>query len=383
MKTKVLPLLSLSFATLLAACGEAGAPPGPPPPPPVAVMTVEPRDLPVSYEYVGQTAGYREVEVRARVTGILQKRNFREGAAVKAGQSLFLIDPAPFRVAADRAEADLAVAEARLAQARRDVARLKPAFEAKAVAQKDYDDALSAEQVAAAEVQAARARREEARLNLEWTRVESPIAGVTSRAAVSEGTLVSGPNVLLATVTQTDPMYVIFGVPDREQLAIREEIRTGRVRLPADGKFKVDVKLADGTTYSQTGVLDFTDVRVSSVTGTSEARAELPNPQGLLRAGEFVRVVINGSVRPQAVLVPQRAVLEGPQGKFVYVVDGESKAQTRPVDVGPWDGEMWVIRSGLAAGERVIVEGVIKIGPGAPVQVVPAAAGAPAATAAR
>ncbi|MFZ5556157.1 MAG: efflux RND transporter periplasmic adaptor subunit [Pseudomonadota bacterium] len=380
-KTLRQTLLLVPTAALLAACGDVGAPPGPPPPPPVAVMTVEPRDLPVSYEYVGQTAGYREVEVRARVTGILQKRNFKEGAPVKAGQSLFLIDPAPFQVARNRAAADLAVAEARLAQAKRDVARLKPAYDAKAVAQKDYDDAVSAEQVAAAEVQAARARLEQAQLDLEWTRVEAPISGVSSRAVVSEGTLVSGPDVLLTTVTQTDPMYVIFGIPDREQLAIREEIQAGRVRLPADGKYKVDVKLADGTTYSQTGVLDFTDVRVSSATGTSEARAELPNPRGLLRAGEFVRVVINGATRPQAVLVPQRAVLEGPQGKFVYVVDAESKAQARPVKLGPWNGDSWVIRSGLEAGERVIVDGVIKIGPGAPVQVVPAG-GATAASAA-
>lgn len=375
-------LMALPAALLLAGCSDAGAPPGPPPPPPVAVMTVEPRDLPVAYEYVGQTAGYREVEVRARVTGILQKRNFKEGAPVTAGQSLFLIDPAPFRVARNSAAADLAVAEARLAQARRDVERLKPAFEAKAVAQKDYDDAVSAEQVAAAEVEAARARLEKARLDLEWTRVEAPISGVSSRALVSEGTLVSGPDVLLTSVTQTDPMYVIFGIPDREQLAIREEIQAGRIRLPADGKYTVDVKLADGTSYSQTGVLDFTDVRVSSATGTSEARAELPNPKGVLRAGEFVRVVIGGAVRPQAVLVPQRAVLEGLQGKFVYVVDAESKAQSRPVQVGPWSGEQWVIKSGLAAGERVIVDGVIKIGPGAPVQVVEAPGAGPARAAA-
>ncbi len=370
-------LLAVPVAVLLAACNDAGAPPGPPPPPPVSVITVEPRDLPVSYEYVGQTAGFREVEVRARVTGILHKRNFKEGAPVKAGQSLFLIDPEPFRVAVNRAAADLAVAEARLAQAKRDVDRFKPAFDAKAVAQKDYDDAVSREQVAVAEAQVARARLEEARLNLEWTRVEAPIAGVTSRAVVSEGTLVSGPDVLLTTVTQTDPMYVIFGVPDREQLAIREEIQAGRIRLPAEGKYKVDVRLADGSTYSQTGVLDFTDVRVSSITGTTEARAELPNPKGLLRAGEFVRVVINGAVRPQAIVVPQRAVLEGPQGKFVYVVDAESKAQARPVQAGPWNGDAWVIKSGLAAGERVIVDGVIKIGPGAPVQVVPARAAEP------
>ncbi len=356
-------------ALLMAGCQPAGAPPGPPPPPAVSIITVEPRDLPVSYEYVGQTAGFREVEVRARVTGILLKRHYREGAPVKEGQSLFLIDPEPFRVALDRAEADLAVAQARLAQAKREVARLAPAYEAKAVAQKDYDDAVSAEQIAAAEVQAARARVTEARLNLDYTRVEAPISGVSGRAVVSEGTLVSGPNVLLTTVTQIDPMYVIFGIPDRERMAIREEAESGRLKLPPNGRFQVELKLADGRTYPHTGALDFTDVRVNPHTGTTEARAEVPNPQGWLRAGEFVRVVLHGAVRPQAVLVPQRAVLEGPAGKFVYLVNAEGKAEPRPVQVGPWNGESWVIREGLAAGERVIVDGVMKIGPGAPVSI--------------
>ncbi|GIX27237.1 MAG: hemolysin D [Burkholderiales bacterium] len=362
-------LFLAGFPVLMAGCQPAGAPPAPPPPPAVSVVTVEPRDLPVTYEYVGQTAGFREVEVRARVTGILLKRHYREGAPVKEGQSLFLIDPAPFQVALHRAEADLAVAEARLAQARRDAARLAPAFEAKAVAQKDYDDAVSAERIAEAEVQAARARVAEARLNLDYTRVEAPISGVSGRALVSEGTLVSGPNVLLTTVTQTDPMYVIFGIPDRERMAIREEAESGHLKLPPDGRFKVVLNLADGRTYAHRGTLDFTDVRVNAQTGTTEARAQVPNPEGWLRAGEFVRVALHGAVRPQAVLVPQRAVLEGPGGKFVYVVNAEGKAEPRPVQAGPWNGESWVIREGLAAGERVIVDGVMKIGPGVPVTV--------------
>jgi membrane fusion protein (multidrug efflux system) len=361
--------LFLAGPVLLAACQPAGAPPGPPPPPAVSTITVEPRDLPVTYEYVGQTAGFREVEVRARVTGILLKRHYREGAPVKEGQSLFLIDPAPFQVALERSEADLAVAEARLAQARRDTARLAPAFEAKAVAQKDYDDAVSAERIAAAEVQAARARVAEARLNLEYTRVEAPISGVSGRAAVSEGTLVSGPAVLLTTVTQIDPMYVIFGIPDQERMAIQEEAESGRLKLPPHGRFQVGLTLADGRAYPHMGHLDFTDVRVNPQTGTSEARAQVPNPEGRLRAGEFVRVVLHGALRPQAVLVPQRAVLEGPAGKFVYVVNAEGKAEPRPVQVGPWNGDAWLIRQGLAAGERVIVDGVMRIRPGAPVKI--------------
>jgi membrane fusion protein (multidrug efflux system) len=360
-----------ALALLAAGCGPAGGPP-PFPPPVVSVITVEAKDVPVTYEYVAQTAGYREVEVRARVSGILVKRNFREGGAVKQGESLYTIDPEPFRVALTRAEADLGIAEARLAQAKREAARLRPVLESKAVSQKELDDAVSAEQIAQAEVSSARARVNEARLNLAYTRVESPISGTTSRAVASEGTLVSGPGVLLTTVTQTDPMYVIFGIPDRERLAIRRDVEAGRLKLPEGGRFKASVKLADGSIYARTGVLSFTDVRVNPQTGTSEARAELPNPGGQLRAGEFVRVVLHDAVRPGAIVVPQRAVMESPKGKYVYIVDAESKSQIRPIEAGNWTGDGWIINSGIQPGDRVVVEGVVKLSlmpPGVPVQV--------------
>jgi membrane fusion protein (multidrug efflux system) len=359
------------FVLLAAGCGPAGGPP-PFPPPVVSVIAVEAADVPVTREYVAQTAGFREVEVRARVSGILVKRNFREGSAVKQGESLYTIDPEPFRVALTRAEADLGIAEARLAQAKREAARLRPVLESKAVSQKEVDDAVSAEQIAQAEVSSARARVNEARLNLSYTRVESPISGITSRAIASEGTLVSGPGVLLTTVTQTDPMYVIFGIPDRERLAIRRDVEAGRLKLPADGRFKATIKLADGSIYERPGVVGFTDVRVNHQTGTSEARAELPNPGGQLRAGEFVRIVLHGAVRPGAIVVPQRAVMESPKGKYVYIVDAENKAQIRPVEAGEWTGDGWIINSGIQPGDRVVVEGVVKLSlmpPGVPVQV--------------
>ena len=214
-----------------------------------------------------------------------------------------------------------------------------------------------------------RARLNEARLNMAWTRVEAPIAGVAGRTAVSEGTLVSGPNVLLTTVTQTDPMYVIFGVSDRDHLALRRDVDAGRLKLPADGKLKATLKLGDGRDYARGGIVNFSDVRVNTQTGTSDSRAECANPSNQLRAGEFVRIALSGAVRPAAIVVPQRAVLEGPAGKFVYVVNAESKADPRPVEVGAWVADGWVINAGLKAGERVIVDGVLKIGPGAPVNV--------------
>src|SRR5262245_36582311 len=368
-------VLPITLALLGAGCKPAHPPGhGGFPPAVVAVAPVEPKDVPVTYEYVAQTAGFREIEVRARVTGILLKRNYREGAYVKQGESLFTIDPAPFQTALARAEADLAMAVAKLDQAKREVARLKPVLEAKAVSQKELDDAASAEQVASADVGSAQARVREAKLNLGYTRVEAPISGYASRAVVSEGSLVSGPNVLLTTVTQVDPMYVLFGIPDREYLAIRRDVEAGRLKLPENGRFKTSVKLADGSTYARTGTINFTDVRVNTQTGTSEARAEIPNPGNLLRAGEFARIVLHGATRPNATVVPQRAVLEGPKGKFVYVVGAESKAEQRPVEVGDWTSDGWLINNGLKAGDRVIVDGVLKLGPGAPVQIADAAA---------
>jgi membrane fusion protein (multidrug efflux system) len=363
-------LVPILLAAVLPACSEVGSQPhGQMPPPEVAVVTVAPKTLPVRYEYVGQTAGFREVEVRARVNGILLKRNYQEGATVKRGQSLFLIDPAPFQVALAKAEAEFATAEARQAQAARDADRLKSVLDIRAVSRKEYDDAASSAQIAAAEVKAAAARVTEAKLNLDYTRVESPITGVSSRALQSEGTLVSGPQVLLTSVTQVDPIYVIFGIPEADQLRIRRDVEAGRLKLPPDQRFEVGVTLADGTAYGKQGKLDFTDVRVNPATGTIEARADLPNAGGLLRPGQFVRVRLTGATRPNAITVPQRAVLEGPQGKFVYVVDAQSKVAARPVAVGEWAGDAWVIDSGLAAGDKVVVDGVMKIGPGATVKI--------------
>lgn len=370
-------LLALSTTALIAACGPAGGPP-PFPPPPVSVMTVAASDVPVTFEYTAQTAGFREVEVRARVSGILQKRNYREGGGVKKGESLFVIDPAPFELVQARATADLGVAEARHQQAQREFARLKSVYEQKAVSQKEFDDATSAERITAAEVASAKARLNEARLNLAWSRVEAPISGIAGRATVSEGNLVSGPNVLLATVTQTDPMYVIFGISDRDALALRRDVEAGRIKLPADGRLATKIKLSDGSTYDREGKVNFTDVRVNTATGTSEARAEFPNPRNLLRAGEFVRITLSGAVRTQAIVIPQRAVLDSPKGKFVYVVGAESKAEPRPVEVGAWTQDGWVINAGLNPGERVIVDGTAKIfAPGSPVTVTEGAAAAP------
>jgi len=350
------------------------------PPPEVTVVTVSPKPLPVSFEYVGQTAGSREAEVRSRVQGILLSRNFAEGERVAKGQSLYTIDPAPFQAAVARAEADLAAAVARAGQAARQAARLKPLYAEKAVSQKELDDAVSGEAIAAAEAGAAQARLAEARLSLGYTRVESPISGLASRSLPSEGSLVPGPGQLLTTVVQVDPIWVNFGMPDNEQARLQQDIAAGRLQMPKNGSVEVELRLADGSAYARKGRLNFADVRISAATGTREARAELPNPDGGLRPGQFVRVRLSGAVMPDAITVPQRAVLENPQGggKLVFVVDEQGTAQPRPVEAGPWQGDQWVITKGLAGGERVIVDGVMKLGPGAPVKIAGQAAGKPA-----
>jgi membrane fusion protein, multidrug efflux system len=382
-------LVILSLVYWLAACSPSGGqdakggPGGGMPPAAVSTMTVQPKTVLAPFEYTGQTAGSREVEVRARVKGILLSRNFTEGSTVKKGQSLYTIDRASFEAALAKAQADLAGAQARLEQAQRNASRLRPLYAEKAVSQKDVDDAVSAEAIGAADVKAAQARLTEARLDLQYTRVEAPVAGIVGRSLSSEGTYISGPEVLLTRITQVDPIWVNFGIPDADRLKMRREVEAGRLVLPNDDRFEVRLRLADGHVYERTGWLTFSDVRISGQTGTSDARAVIPNPDARLHPGQFVAVTLSGATRPDAVLVPQRAVLQGPQGKFVYVVDDKGAAQPRPVELGEWAGSDWIVTGGLKTGDRVIVDGVMRIGPGAPVQATDVSAPKPAAQAAK
>ena len=372
----------LSALAVLAFAGcKPSAPPGPPqmPPPEVSVVSVQPRDIPITLEYVGRTEGMREVEVRPRVAGILQRWNYTEGSTVKAGQSLFTIDPAPFQAVVARAEADLASAKARVAQAQRDLERLKPLLDQGMVSRKAYDDAIAADEVARAQLQGAEAALSEARLDLQYTRVEAPISGVTSRALKSEGSLVEAQNTLLTTISQIDPIRVIFSMSEGERLKFNEQAAAGKLRLPRDNRFAATLQLPDGSTSERSGVVEFSDIRVDPATGTTEFRALIPNPDQRIRPGQFVRVTLRGAQHVRALAVPQRAVLEGPQGKIVFVVDDKNLAQPRPVQVGDWAGEEWVIKEGLQPGERVVVDGVVKIRPGAPVSIAAAPAAEPAA----
>jgi membrane fusion protein, multidrug efflux system len=368
---------ALALAAALAACGQqqqggfAGFPPAQ-----VTTMTVEAKTIPVSYEYVGQTTGSKEVEVRARVTGILEQKYFQEGAAVKQGQRLFVIDPKPLQAQAAAAEAELVRAQAQRAQADRESARLKPLAERKAIGQKEADDAVSNAETAAANVRAAEAKLREVQLNLDYTNVTAPITGLTSRAPKSEGSLVNANDTLLTTIWQVHPIWVPFAIPENEQLALQKQVAAGRLSLPKDNAFDVTIKLTDGTVFPRQGRINFADSRVNPSTGSVEYRAEIPNSDGALKPGQFVRVKLAGAKRMSAFAVPQIAVLDGPQGKFVYVVDrdkdGKDIAAVRPITLGEWvdtpdakDGNLWIVETGLKAGDRVIVDGIAKLRPGA------------------
>jgi membrane fusion protein (multidrug efflux system) len=382
----------VALALLAAGCGKSqqhaggGFPAFPPAA--VTVAKVEPRSFPVSFQYVGQTQGSKDVEVRARVTGIIEKRLYQEGAFVKSGQPLFVIDARQYQAQVNAAKADLARAEAQKAQADRERARLRPLAEKKAIGQKEADDAASNADFAAAAVQAAQAKVAELSLNLGYTKVVAPISGLTSRAQKSEGSLVTANETLLTTITQIDPIWIVFNVSENEQLRLNRGVAEGNLRLPKDNAYDVTVVLSDGSNFPRQGKINFADTRVNPTTGTYEMRAEIPNADGALKPGQFVRVVLRGASRVNALAVPQVAVLDGPQGKFVYVVgrkDGKDVAMPRPVVVGDWvsaDGaNEWVIESGLKPGDPVIVNGIAKVMPGAPVDTSGGAAakgGAPA-----
>ncbi|WP_374349577.1 efflux RND transporter periplasmic adaptor subunit [Chitinimonas sp.] len=364
----------LVSAALLSACGKGqpeGAGAGGMPPPMVVYETVNSRDVAIDFEYPGQTAGSREVEIRARVTGIIDKRLYQEGGRVKAGQSLFRIDPATYAAAAATADANIATAEARLKQAEREFNRLKPLIEAKAVSQQEFDTAASNFDLAKASLKAAQAQANAAHIDLGYTDVRAPINGVVGRALKVEGALANAQgDSLLATMAQTDPMYVNFSVSDDDRNKLQAQLASGELKLP-DGKYSVHLKAADGHMLKQVGKLDFSDYKADANTGAFSSRAEFANGDNVLAPGQFMRVVLAGVIRPNAIAVPQRAVLDGPNGKFVYTVgqgkEGKPAAVPAPVVPGEWvqlegsNGNGWVIKSGLKSGDKVIVDGMARI----------------------
>ncbi|WP_342243821.1 efflux RND transporter periplasmic adaptor subunit [Pseudomonas sp. OTU5201] len=363
---------STSFAGL---AGAADAPGGAPPAPEVVVETAKAAPLPLTLEYAGRTAGFREVEVRAQVSGILQQRTYTEGSRVKQGQVLFRIDPRTYEAALARAKGALAQEQARYRQTERDLKRTRELQKKGFASESELDNAISNFEQSKANVEAAQAEVKARQIDLDYTTVEAPISGMTSKETRSEGSLVvaGDPNgSLLTQLTQLDPIYVNFAYPDTEAERLRDGVKNGKVELPPDGLLSADLKFGDGSTYPLSGRVDFTDSFVNTGTGTVSARAVVPNPEQKLLPGMFVRVLVKGFTRPQAITLPERALAQGPRGTFVYVVDKDGMARVRQVKTGDTSDGRWVIESGVTAGDRVIVEGLPKVRPDSPVKAVEA-----------
>lgn len=345
------------------------------PPTVVTVVEVKPENTPATFEFTGKTASSRQVDINARVEGFLDKIAYTEGSLVKAGQLLFQLDPKPFQASLASAQASLAQQQALLVKAQQTLARVRPLAKQNAVSQQDLDNAIASELSAAAQVQAAKAAVDQAQLNLGYTTIKSPITGLSSSANYREGALIrsTGSGSQLTTVVQLDPMWVNFGVGENEVLKIEAQKGKGELKGPGLDKIEVDLTLADGSTYPRKGQITFVDPVINAQTGTYNIRAVVPNPNNDLSPGQFARVQLKGAFRPNAILVPQQAVMQGPTGKFVFVVGPDNTAQTKPVEVGDWYGDQWIINSGLSGGDRVVVNGGVRLQPGAPVQIKSAA----------
>ena len=375
-------------AAALAACGDkkAAGPGAGAPPPEVAVVTVQPGTVEISTELPGRLEASRVAEVRARVAGILQKRAFTEGSDVKAGQQLFIIDPALYEAALQSAQAQLAQAEAALANASATAARDKPLVAARAISQQTYDADVAAEKAAAAQVQAGKAAVRTAGINLGYASVTAPISGRIGRALVTEGALVGqGEATQLATVQQIDPLYLNVTQTAAEVLRLKQQLAAGKLARDAQGA-TVQVVLEDGSVYPLPGHLLFTDVSVDPATGEVLLRATVPNPKHALLPGLFVRARLTQAQIEQAILLPQQAVTRGATGDMVMVVNPDGGVAPRPVKIAGQQGNNWIVAGGLKSGEQVMVEGISKLMTGAktvkPVPWKSASAPAPAASAA-
>lgn len=345
------------------------------PPPQVLVIKTEAKDVPYTPSFVGQTAGSKDIEVRARVSGILLKRMYVEGQRVKQGDILFLIDPEPYKVALEQARATLGQAEATYTRTKLDRDRVLPLFKANALSKKDRDQAVGDFNVAKANLKAAKARVEEAEINLGYTTVTAPISGLTSKEAVSEGSLISTTETssLLTRINQLDPIYVNFSYSDSEALKLRKDIEAGTLTSAPQDNMEVELKLSDGSTYPSKGKMNFSDNHINTSTGTLQVRGELPNPDAALLPGQFVRVSLHGYTRKKAILIPQRSVVQQPDGKVALIVNKDSKVELRPITLGDEVGNHVVVEKGISAGENVIVEGILKARPGTPVKMALAA----------
>lgn len=358
-------------ATFVSACSEEAPPP--PPPPQVDVMVVRPQQVASIVELPGRVAAFRTAEVRARVDGIVERRLFSEGSDVRAGQALFRIDPRERRADYQAAFATLERNQAAAANAGQVVTRYRPLVGEQAISKQEFDAAIAQQRTSQADVANARAQADRARLALSYTNVTAPISGRVGRADVTEGALVNaGSATLMTRIEQINPVYVNFGQSSSDVIALRRDIASGKLDSPGLGRVRVKLMLEDGTPYGPEGVLDFADLAIDQATGTVSLRAQFPNPGLVLLSGQFVRARIETGVVADGIMVPQRAVTITDRGASVMVVGAKNIATPRAIKLGELNGRNWIVVSGLKSGDRVIVNGLQKVSPGAPVSIAPA-----------
>ncbi len=355
-------LLLILFVVHISACNDKTAEKKQPKLIEVVTHIVKSHDTPISFEFVGKTASSRKVEIRSRVEGFLEKRLYKEGAFVDEGDLLFQMDKKPFEAKLNAARAEMAQQQARMETAQINLNRVRPLVKKKAVAQKELDDAQGNYRASAASVEVAKANVIQAELDLGYTNIYSPVHGLTSFAVQQEGAYIGmGDQGLLTYVAQIEPMRIEFSVSENQLLKARSSEKAGLLKMPENNDFEVQIIFSDGSLYPHSGRITFTDASLNENTGTFLMRAEVDNPKSTLRPGQFVRAKINGAIRPEAILVPKTAVQQGAKGSFVWVINGQNKAEFRPVTTGAWEGDQWFISEGLKNGEKVVVTGGIKL----------------------
>jgi membrane fusion protein (multidrug efflux system) len=390
-KTSVVLASIAALSLVLGGCdrGPSAAAQNAPPPPDVGVLTLKAQQVTLTTDLPGRTTAYQISDVRPQVNGVIVKRTFTEGADVKEGQQLYQIDPGLYKVALDTANATLAYDQAALLSAQAKASRYKPLAAAQAVSQQDYDDASAASAEAIANIATARASIEQAQINLQYTKVMSPISGRIGRSSVTPGALVTASQTtVLATVTQLDPIYVDLTQPAGTLLRLRRELAAGKLQQSGPNQAKVELLLEDGSKYEHDGTLQFSEVNVDEATGTVVLRAVFPNPDHLLLPGLYVRAELQEGTSNTAMLVPQQAVTHNTHGDATTrVVGADNKVAIKIIQTSRTVGSNWVVTDGLVPGDRVVVDGLQKAVPGAVVHPVEAAAatapaaGMPAATA--
>jgi membrane fusion protein, multidrug efflux system len=353
------------------ACGKKEEPKTAPPPQEVTVLTVTPKTVPATFEFVAQAEGSHQVDIVARVAGFLEKILYREGQVIKEGQIMFQMDQKPFQAQVAAATGEVEARKAQLWTAKANLDRIRPLAEQDAASKSDLDNAIGAAQSAEASVYEAQARLDKAKLDLGYTIIQAPVSGVTGKALLQEGAYLTptGSASRLSYVAKIDPIWINFTVSLNQKAMIQQEVQKGLIALPKNQAYEVELELSDGSRYPYRGKVNFADPSFSKETGTFLVRAELPNPKETLRPGMFVKAFLKGLVRPNALVVPQKAVQQTANGHTITVVNPKGLAEIRPVIVGAWMGEDWVINQGLKAGDKVIVEGFQRLAPGAPVKI--------------